>query len=399
MVFMGKPQSGWVNIGANRLNRIDFLHKLTTAKAKMEKVTLIPGETTELFLDALSKELKLDRKKLGIYYKEFTHYPEAAIFSDTYYVPYGITEKHLIYFLLTESEKRYEKISKKIYGNYRKKKWLEVLTIASIIQKEAANTKEMPVVSSVIYNRLKNNILVEKHKELTVLKDSFNNAFVTHLCHTIHQAVSSGKRQIELLNKELQHHKFGADQESFRFDSKWMPEYREYARFFEEIINQPTLADDVDLFDMPLSEKSEKVRAQLMAMLLDEDETTAATFTAGNTYSIYVLTPSSTTGNTYGPFMGYSEGWDLSLTDEVTSFKYRGNGPLKKKFTDLKEREGTLSGGVINWIHPDLLQMIFNATQYWTGTLQGATLNPIMSVGCHMNFTNGLLIATNCTGA
>lgn len=126
-----------------------------------------------------------------------------------------------------------------------------------------------------IYNRLKNNILVEKHEKLRLLKDSFNNAFVTHLCHTIHQAVSSGKRQIELLNKELQHHKFGADQESFRFDSKWMPEYREYARFFEEVINQPTLSDDINLFDIPLSEKSEKVRSQLMTMLLAEDENKA----------------------------------------------------------------------------------------------------------------------------
>lgn len=155
MVFMGKPQSGWVNIDAHELNRIDFLYKLTTAKAKMEKVTLIPGETKELFLDILAKELKLDRDKLTHYYKQFTHYPEAAIFADTYYVPYGISEKHLIYFLLNESEKRYEKISKKIYGEYRQKKWLEILTIASIIQKEAANTQEMPIVSSVIYNRLK----------------------------------------------------------------------------------------------------------------------------------------------------------------------------------------------------------------------------------------------------
>jgi len=123
-----------------------------------------------------------------------------------------------------------------------------------------------------IYNRLKNNILVEKYEKLSQLKDSFNNAFVTHLCHTIHQAVSSGKRQIELLNKELQHHKFGADQESFHFDSEWMPEYREYARFFDEVINQPTLGDDINLFEMPLSEKSQNVRDQLMKMLLDEDE-------------------------------------------------------------------------------------------------------------------------------
>lgn len=126
-----------------------------------------------------------------------------------------------------------------------------------------------------IYNRLKNNILVEKYDELGKLKSSFNNAFVTHLCHTIHQAVNSGKRQIDVLNKELQHHKFGADQESFRFDSEWMPEYREYARFFDEVIKQPTLADEVDLFDMPLSEKSEKVRDQLLVMLLDEDENKA----------------------------------------------------------------------------------------------------------------------------
>jgi UPF0755 protein len=121
LVFMGQPQSGWVNIGANKLNRIDFLYKLTTAKAKMEKVTLIPGETTELFLDMLAKEHKLDRNKLSTYFKEFAQYPEAAIFADTYYVPYGITEKHLIYFLVNESEKRYKKLSKKIYGNYRKK--------------------------------------------------------------------------------------------------------------------------------------------------------------------------------------------------------------------------------------------------------------------------------------
>ncbi|MDH5517562.1 MAG: hypothetical protein OEY36_07045 [Gammaproteobacteria bacterium] len=124
----------------------------------------------------------------------------------------------------------------------------------------------------LVYNRLKNNILVEKHSKLTQLKESFNNAFVTHLCHTIHQAVSSGKRQIELLNNELHHHKFGADQESFRFDSQWMPEYKEYATFFDDVINQPTLGEEMNLFDMPLSDKSKKVRDQLMKMLLDEDE-------------------------------------------------------------------------------------------------------------------------------
>ncbi len=154
LAFLGKPQSGWVDIGATELNRIDFLHKLATAKAKMEPLTLIPGETTELFLESVAQQLKLDKNKLLAYYNEFSHFPEAGIYADTYYVPYGIGEKHLIYFLLEESTKKYEEISQRVYGNYREKKWLDILIIASVIQKEAANTEEMPLVSSVIYNRL-----------------------------------------------------------------------------------------------------------------------------------------------------------------------------------------------------------------------------------------------------
>lgn len=123
-----------------------------------------------------------------------------------------------------------------------------------------------------IYNILKNNILVEKHKQLHELKDSFNNAFVTHLCHAIYQALNTGKRQIEQLNKELQHHRFGADRETFRFASEWIPEYRDYARFFEELVKNPVLGDEVSLFNAELSAKSKSILNELLAMLLDEDE-------------------------------------------------------------------------------------------------------------------------------
>jgi hypothetical protein len=123
-----------------------------------------------------------------------------------------------------------------------------------------------------IFNRLKNNILVEKHGQLQKLKESFNNAFVSNLCHSIHQAINDGKRQIEILNQELQYHRFGDDRETFRFDYEWIPEYREYAKFFEEIIRNPELGDGQTLFDAHLSKASQKVRDRLMSMLLDEDE-------------------------------------------------------------------------------------------------------------------------------
>ena len=156
--FLGKPQSGWVDIGATELNRIDFLYRLTKAKAKMEEVTLIPGETREIFFTALANDLKLDKTKLDQHYETLSKFPEAGIYADTYYVPYGISEKHLMHFLISESEKKYKEISNKIYGTYNTKQWSNILIIASIIQKEAANAQEMPLVSSVIYNSLKKNM-------------------------------------------------------------------------------------------------------------------------------------------------------------------------------------------------------------------------------------------------
>ncbi|MEH6346217.1 MAG: SbcC/MukB-like Walker B domain-containing protein [Bermanella sp.] len=123
-----------------------------------------------------------------------------------------------------------------------------------------------------IHNRLKNNILVEKQDKLSSLKDSFDNAFVTNLCHSIHQSISDGKRVLEDMNKELKHHKFGTDRECYWFDWEWVPEFKDYWNFFEEVIKNPAIGEGQTLFEVELSAKSVKVREQLMSMLLDDDE-------------------------------------------------------------------------------------------------------------------------------
>ncbi|WP_396588876.1 ATP-binding protein [Bermanella sp. R86510] len=123
-----------------------------------------------------------------------------------------------------------------------------------------------------IHNRLKNNILVEKQDKLSALKDSFDNAFVTNLCHAIYQAISEGKRTLEDMNKELEHHRFGTDKENYWFDWQWVPEFRDYWNFFEEVIKNPAIGEGQTLFEVELSAKSTKVREQLMTMLLDDDD-------------------------------------------------------------------------------------------------------------------------------
>lgn len=153
--IFGSPQSGWINMKTTLNSRWDFLYKLTTAKAELQEITLIPGETTYIFLEQLSQQLRLNRDVLEKEYALQTSWIEGAFVPNTYKLPMGITERVVIRVLLNESSSQMKNLSQKVFGLYNEKKWFQFVTIASIIEKESANIKEMPLVSSVIYNRIK----------------------------------------------------------------------------------------------------------------------------------------------------------------------------------------------------------------------------------------------------
>ena len=158
---MGNIKSGKITLKNTPMNRLDFIHMLTKAKVPLFKITLIPGETSEIFLEQVSQKLDVNYTKLLSELKTQANYPEAAIFADTYLVPKKMNEHKLIQFLLKNSEQKYKKLSTQSYNDYNKSQWHKILTIASIIQKEAANNKEMPLISSVIYNRLDKNMRLQ----------------------------------------------------------------------------------------------------------------------------------------------------------------------------------------------------------------------------------------------
>jgi len=169
---LGSPQNGWINIGTNRLLRGEFLYKITKEKAALQNVTLIPGETTYIFLNQLANNLHLNRNKLQYQYNKQSNIPEGVFVPDTYRLPIGITEKELIKILLYNSLTRMKKLSIKFFANYNERKWFRYVTIASIIQKESANKKEMPLVSSVIHNRLKKGMKLQMDGTLNYAKYS-----------------------------------------------------------------------------------------------------------------------------------------------------------------------------------------------------------------------------------
>ena len=156
LLALGTPKSGWINIPKGKMNRVEFLTYLTNAKYSIDKVQLIPGETLYIFFNNIAKEFNLDSEKLWSNYNRVSPYKEGGIYPDTYHIPKGIKEKNLIEFLVRESNKKY----RKIYSQYTKRDdfnataFNRILTIASIIQKEAGNNQEMPIVASVIYNRI-----------------------------------------------------------------------------------------------------------------------------------------------------------------------------------------------------------------------------------------------------
>lgn len=153
--FIGSPQQGWIDMGRTQTNHGDFLYRLAHAKAAMQAITLIPGETTYVFCDELAQSLGLNAKELYAAFMIKAYYPEGALVPDTYQLPIGINEEQLSTYLLRSSVRRHQTWSEKIFGEFNKKKWEHYLILASVIQKEAANKEEMPLVSSVIYNRLK----------------------------------------------------------------------------------------------------------------------------------------------------------------------------------------------------------------------------------------------------
>ncbi len=158
---MGYPQSGWIDLHSIKMTKADFLYKLTTSKAALKKITLIPGETYYFFLQDVAKKLHISQTKIFNIYSKYGYKEDGNILAQTYFLPIGMDEEELILYLLNYTEEQYKRYSHKIFGQYKKENWYKYITIASIIQKEAASIEEMPIVSSVIYNRLKNKMKLQ----------------------------------------------------------------------------------------------------------------------------------------------------------------------------------------------------------------------------------------------
>lgn len=114
---------------------------------KLEKNHLIDKE---IFMKSSDEGLNELKSNSDLFYRL-----EGYLFPDTYYIPKDLSEKEIIEMMINQLNEKfsdeYEKRAKELGLSLH-----EALTIASLIEKEAANDKERKTISGVIYNRLEN---------------------------------------------------------------------------------------------------------------------------------------------------------------------------------------------------------------------------------------------------
>lgn len=169
-----KPKAGWVRFDSGKkMNIEEFIIKLINKpRVRTRRIVMYGGDTIEAFSLKISRLTRLTSSSLLGAYRHYSPYPDGGIIAGYYKIPYRATASSIMYYTVRESEKRFEKMANRYLDGYDTDEWMKILTIASIIQKETHNTEEMPLISSVIQNRLQKGLRLQMDGSLNYGKYS-----------------------------------------------------------------------------------------------------------------------------------------------------------------------------------------------------------------------------------
>ncbi len=137
-----------------KISPLQVLNILATGKSVVHKLVIPEGSTVNEIINKINdQQLLLGEIKGTI--------PEGFLMPSTYFFSYGDQREQIIDQMRKNMSLALDEIMLKLPANSPLKTRLEVLTLASIIEKEAACDAERPIVAAVFLNRLKKNMKLQ----------------------------------------------------------------------------------------------------------------------------------------------------------------------------------------------------------------------------------------------
>jgi UPF0755 protein len=149
-----------------QISPAEVLQKLTSGNKIIHKLTIIEGTTTK----AIIRKLKKNERLTG----EIKTIPEdGVLFPSTYCYSHGDSRELILQNILAEMHKKVNGMWEARSSKVKLKSHKEAMILASIIEKEAANDAEKPLVSAVFHNRLQKKMKLQADPTITyaLMKD------------------------------------------------------------------------------------------------------------------------------------------------------------------------------------------------------------------------------------